>query len=72
MDELIKILSQYWLWWVWMWVMIYFIQRLQDISKQERDEWRAQSGKQHDEIADIAKNTYTVLSELKAMINHKK
>jgi hypothetical protein len=71
MDELIKILSSYGFPGAMMAVAIFFIYRMQDINKKERDEWRAQAREQHGEIMDLAKNTYTVLSELRVMLNNK-
>ena len=45
---------------------------MQNINEKERGEWREQVAKQHDEISDIAKNTYTVLSEIRIIINKHK
>jgi hypothetical protein len=71
MDDLIKILSSYGFPGAMMAVAIFFIYRMQDINKQERDEWRAQVSEQHKELVNITKDTHTILAEIRVMISRK-
>ena len=72
MEELIKMLGPYGFPWVIIAVGIFFIYRMQTIHREERAEWREQYNEQHQDVVVIAKDTNTILSEIKTMISFKK
>jgi len=54
------------------WLVLRYEKRMGDISAEhavERGEWRAQMGKQHEEILQVAKDSNIVLAEIRLLVN---
>ena len=69
MDELLITLGEYGLQGIAIAIMVYFIKRMQEIHREERKEWRESTEKQHGQLVNLTKDSHSVLTEIKTMLN---
>lgn len=72
MEEIIWQLWQFGLLWTMLWILILYIIRLSNSHREERWERKLQSEKQHEQLLEVIKDTHTILSEMKIMIQNLK